>query len=145
MRTLGSYYAETEDLNEMPQYNPIQHMLLIKSKEQESYQPKPVKAHHHQKTNHCVGSPKNYVHGPNATAHLSAETKKLGLQGPVVIVSTGTPKEAYAGSHVGEITEGRRIQLYGHDIWWDLHFHLGGIWRWTSHRCSERCIDYFWV
>eukprot|EP01083_Nonionella_stella_P037785 102990_1 len=38
------------------------------------------------------GSPEKYVQGPNATSHLGSEMKKLGLQGPVVVVSTGTPK-----------------------------------------------------
>lgn len=38
------------------------------------------------------GSPEKYVQGPNATAHIGEEMKKLGLQGPAVVVSSGTPQ-----------------------------------------------------
>jgi glycerol dehydrogenase len=37
-------------------------------------------------------SPERYVQGRNATDHLGAEMKKLDLMGPVVIVTSGTPK-----------------------------------------------------
>jgi glycerol dehydrogenase len=37
-------------------------------------------------------SPERYVQGRNATDHLGAEMKKLCLKGPVVVVTSGTPK-----------------------------------------------------
>ena len=37
------------------------------------------------------GSPEKYVQGPNVTAHLGKEMVKLGMKGPVVVVSSGTP------------------------------------------------------
>ena len=40
----------------------------------------------------AFGSPEKYVQGPNATAHLGEEMLKLGMKGPVVVVSSGTPK-----------------------------------------------------
>eukprot|EP01083_Nonionella_stella_P060821 158619_1 len=38
------------------------------------------------------GSPEKYVQGPYATVYLGSEMKKLGMQGPVVTVSSGTPR-----------------------------------------------------
>ena len=37
------------------------------------------------------GSPERYVQGQNAIAQLGSEMKKLGMKGPVVIVSSNTP------------------------------------------------------
>ncbi len=37
-------------------------------------------------------SPERYVQGKDATAHLGEEMKKIGLEGPVLIVSSNTPK-----------------------------------------------------
>lgn len=38
------------------------------------------------------GSPERYVQGRNAIAHIGTEMSKLGMKGPVVIVSSDTPR-----------------------------------------------------
>ena len=38
------------------------------------------------------GSPEKYVQGPNATAFIGEEMKKLGMKSPCVVISTPTPK-----------------------------------------------------
>lgn len=41
-------------------------------------------------------SPERYVQGRDATSQLGSEMKKLSMQGPVVIVTSGTPKRLLA-------------------------------------------------